>query len=85
MDEEALSTEEEVALRVLWVDLEQDLIIEHRSDWPAMGFDQHASMMSTHINDLLRRSMPTWQQQFSEIVKAKGMLLGPEPWKKEEA
>lgn len=52
------------------------------SDWEQPQHNHIVSMTcGAFVDEFL--TFPNWQQQFSEIVKASGLLLGPSPWKKE--
>lgn len=45
----------------------------------------HCTSMTCDAFPNERKWLASWRQQFSEIVKASGFLLGPSPWKKGEA
>lgn len=72
------------ATLLYWQSLQGDVESGHLTDWETPRYNHVVSMTCGAYADQ-RYWFPTWQQQFAEIVKASGLLLGKEPWKKDEA
>lgn len=72
----------ELFMRNYWKSIQGDAQDGYTTDWEQPKFNHVVSMTcGAYANEFL--SFPSWQQQFSEIVKSSGLLLGPEPWRKE--
>lgn len=77
--------DEDDPAKLFWKSMQADANDGILTDWEEQPRRNHIVSMACGAFANERYWSPTWKQQFSEIVRAKGMLLGPEPWKKEEA